>query len=163
MHYFHLFNWKLSYLALSDWFYCSVGHLFCWMVKADESLPRPHHVAWQSPSSNHFSILPKPSLLSLPAYLNSSTSILPAVSTFHGLAAPSIPSLKSMLKNEVQGFLQYCNADTSLKETHFGGALQNANPSLQKRLLIFDRSDNKTRLFFYCLSLIIFGLRRCCP
>ncbi|KAL5162653.1 Transcription factor bHLH143 [Glycine soja] len=135
---------KISYKSTIT----STGHLFCWMVKADGSLPRPHHVAWQSPSSNHFSILPKPSLLSLPAYLNSSTSILPAVSTFHGLAAPSIPSLKSMLKNEVQGFLQYCNADTSLKETHFGGALQNANPSLQKRLLIFDRSDNKTRLFY---------------
>ncbi|KAL2615395.1 hypothetical protein AAZV13_08G063700 [Glycine max] len=131
------------------------GHLFCWMVKADGSLPRPHHVAWQSPSSNYFSMLPKPSLLGLPTYLNSGTSILPAVSTFHGLAAPSIPSLKTKLTNEVQGFLQYHYADTSLKETHVGGALQNANPSsLQKRLLIFDRSDNKTRLFYGPVPLV---------
>ncbi|KAK7400354.1 hypothetical protein VNO78_11560 [Psophocarpus tetragonolobus] len=127
----------------------STGHLFCWMVKADRSLPRPHHVAWQSPSSNYFSKLPKPSLLGFPTYLNSSTSILPTFGTFHGLAAPSIASLKTELTNEVQGFIQYCNADTSLKETCVGGALQNANPSsFQKRLLIFDRSDNKTRLFY---------------
>ncbi|TKY59466.1 transcription factor SAC5 [Spatholobus suberectus] len=119
------------------------------MVKADGSLPSPHHVAWQSPSSNYLSMLPKPSLLGLPTYLNSSTCIFPAASTFHGLAAPSIPSLKTELTKEVQGFLQYPNADTSLKETRVGGALQNANPSsLQKKLLIFDRSDNKTRLFY---------------
>nr|KYP61174.1 Transcription factor bHLH143 family [Cajanus cajan] len=145
------------------------------MVKADGSLPRPHHVAWQSPSSNYFSMLPKRSLVCLPTYLNSSTCMFPAVSTFRGFAAPSIPILKTELTNEVQGFLQHHNADTSLKETHVGGALQrlfygleapsipntslkethvggsfqNANPSsLQKRLLIFDRSDNKTRLFY---------------
>ncbi|RDX67569.1 Transcription factor bHLH143 [Mucuna pruriens] len=126
----------------------SVGHLFCWMVKADGSLPRPHHVAWQSPS-NYFCMLPKPSLLGLPTYVNSSPRIFPAVSTFCGLAAPSIPSLKTELTNELQGFLQYRNADKSLKETHVGGALQNANSSsLQRKLLIFDRSDNKTRLFY---------------
>lgn len=124
------------------------------MVKADGSLPcpgslpLPHHVAWQSPSSNYLSMLPKPSMLGLPTYLNSSTCIFPAVSTFRGLAAPSIPSLKSELTNEVQGFLQHHNADTSLNETHVGEALQNANPSWQKQLLIFDHSDNKTRLFY---------------
>jgi len=114
------------------------------MVKADSSLPCSHHVAWQSPSLNYLSMLPKPGSLGLPTYLNSSTSILP-----HGLAAPSIRSLKTELTNEMQGYLKYHhNADTSLKEMHLGGALQNANPSLQKRLLIFDRSDNKTRLFY---------------
>ncbi|WVZ25026.1 hypothetical protein V8G54_003570 [Vigna mungo] len=113
------------------------------MVKADSSLPCSHHVAWHSPSLNYLSMQPKPGSLGLPTYLNSSTSILP-----HGLAAPSIRSLKTELTNEVQGYLKYHNGDTSLKEMHLGGALQNANPSLQKRLLIFDRSDNKTRLFY---------------
>jgi len=113
------------------------------MVKADSSLPCPHHVAWQSPSLNYLSMLPKPGSFGLPTYLNSSTSILP-----HGLAAPSIRILKTELTNEVQEYLKYPNVDTSLKQMHLGGALQNANPSLQKRLLIFDRSDNKTRLFY---------------
>ncbi|ESW31124.1 hypothetical protein PHAVU_002G211200 [Phaseolus vulgaris] len=107
------------------------------MVKADGSLPWPHHVAWQSPSLNYLSMLPKPGSLGLPTYLHSGTSILP-----HGLAAPSIRSLKTELTNEV------LNVNTNQKEMHLGGALQNANPSLQKRLLIFDRSDNKTRLFY---------------
>ncbi|XP_027345401.1 transcription factor bHLH143-like [Abrus precatorius] len=117
------------------------------MVKADRPRPCPHHVAWQSPPLNYFSMLQKPSLLGLPTCLNSSTCIFPADCTFPGLAAPAIPSLNTELTN-VQGFLQYPNADTSLKETHVGGSLQNANPSLQKKLLIFDRSGNKTRLFY---------------
>ncbi|KAL2343827.1 hypothetical protein Fmac_005112 [Flemingia macrophylla] len=162
------------------------------MVKADGSVPRPLHVAWQSPPSNYFNMLPKPSLLGLPTYSTSSTFMFPAASTFRWLAAPTIPSLKTELANEgqgflqhhnadtslkathvgealhrlfygleapsisslktvqtheVQGFLQHHNADTSLKEEHVGGSLRNANP-LQKKLLIFDRTDNKTRLFY---------------
>ncbi|KAJ1386998.1 hypothetical protein SESBI_40312 [Sesbania bispinosa] len=96
-------------------------------------------------------MLPKPSLLGHPAYLNSSTCIFPAVSTFPGLASPAIPNLKTELRNtnEVQGFYQYPNAGSSFKETHIGGALQNGNTaSLQKKLLVFDHSCNKTRLFY---------------
>ncbi|KAK7363099.1 hypothetical protein VNO77_05228 [Canavalia gladiata] len=126
----------------------STDHLFCWMVKADRSWPQPHHVAWQPSSLNYFSMLPKPSLLGRPTHLNSSTCIFPAVSTFPGFAVPALPSLNTELTNEVRGFLRHPNADTSLKETHVGGALQNANPSLQKKLLIFDRSGDKTRLFY---------------
>ncbi|KAF1872788.1 hypothetical protein Lal_00015877 [Lupinus albus] len=120
------------------------------MVKSDSSWPRPQHVAWQSSYLNRSSMLAEPSLLGLPAYAKSSAVIFPAVGAFPGFAAPAIPSLKTELTNEVQqGFLQRPNPEPSLKETHTGGALQNANhASFQKKLLIFDHSGNMTRLVY---------------
>ncbi|XP_057422437.1 transcription factor bHLH143-like [Lotus japonicus] len=119
------------------------------MVKAGRSLPRPHHVAWQSPYSNFSSVLPNPTLLGVPAYLNSSTCNFPTVGTLPRLAAPAIPSLKSELTNEAKGFLHYPSVETGFKETHTVGAFQNVNPtSLQQKLLIFDHSGNKTRMFY---------------
>ncbi|KAK7252293.1 hypothetical protein RIF29_36136 [Crotalaria pallida] len=120
------------------------------MVKAEGSWPGPQHVAWQSPYSNCYSTLAETGLLRLPAFLNSSAGIFPAANAFPGFAAPAIPSLKAEVTNDVQGFLQYPSAEPCLKETNTtGGALQNANPaSLQKKLLIFDHSGNKTRLFY---------------
>ncbi|KAK7319462.1 hypothetical protein RJT34_04183 [Clitoria ternatea] len=118
------------------------------MVNADGPWPRPHHVAWQSPSFNYFSMLPKCNLLGLPTYLNSSTCVSPAVGSFPAPQAPAVPSSNTELTNEVQGgFLQYPYAGTNLRGTHVEGALQNVYP-LQKKLLIFDRSSNKTRLFY---------------
>ncbi|OIW10450.1 hypothetical protein TanjilG_00388 [Lupinus angustifolius] len=120
------------------------------MVKSDSSWPRPQHVAWQSSYLNPSSMLAEPSLLGLPAYAKSTAGIFPAVSAFPGFTAPAIPSLKTELTNEVhQGFVQSPNPEPSLKETHTGRALQNANhASLQNKLLIFDHSGNMTRLVY---------------
>ena len=119
------------------------------MVKADRCWPRPQHVAWQYPYLNCFGMPADPSLLGRPACLNSTTCIFPAVHAFQGLAAPAIPSLKTEPTHEVQEFLQHPIAEPSLKEKHTGESLQNANPDpLQKKLLIFDHSGNKTRLFY---------------
>ncbi|MED6106567.1 hypothetical protein PIB30_005551 [Stylosanthes scabra] len=118
------------------------------MVKADRCLPRPHHVAWRYPYLNCFGMLEDPNLLPLPACLNSTTPIFPAVNAFQGLAVPAM-GLKTEPTDELKEFLQHPSAKPSLKEEHNGGSLQNANPeSLQRKLLIFDRSGNKTRMFY---------------
>ncbi|XP_061365437.1 transcription factor bHLH143-like [Gastrolobium bilobum] len=120
------------------------------MVKDHRFWPCPHHVAWSSPYSNCSCMLPELNSFGHSVCLNPSTCIFPAVSAFRGFTALSTPSLKIEQTNEVQGFLQYPNSEPCLKETHTEGTMQNANHiSLQKKLLIFDHSGNKTRLF-YC-------------
>ncbi|XP_027364500.1 transcription factor bHLH143-like [Abrus precatorius] len=119
------------------------------MVKAHRSWAYPQHVAWPSPYLSCSCPLVEPGSCGHSAHLNPSTCILPAVSVFQGFTAPAIPILKTEQTNEVQGFLQYPNSEPCLKGTHTGGAMQNANhASLQKNLLIFDHSGNKTRLLY---------------
>ncbi|XP_015956122.1 transcription factor bHLH143 [Arachis duranensis] len=119
------------------------------MVKADRCLPRPQHVAWRYPYLNCFGMLEDPSILGIPACLNSTTRIFPAVNAFQGPAAPAIPGPKTEPTDELKHFLRHPIAKTGFKEVHTGGSLQNANPeSLQRKFLIFDRSGNKTRMFY---------------
>ncbi|TKY71496.1 Transcription factor SAC51 [Spatholobus suberectus] len=113
------------------------------------SWPYPQHVARPSPYLNCSCTSAEPSLQIHSACMNPSTCILPAVSVFPSFTAPAIPNLKTEQTDEVQGFLQYPNSEPCLKETHTGGAIQNANhASLQKKLLIFDHSGSKTRLLY---------------
>ncbi|KAK7302563.1 hypothetical protein RJT34_13455 [Clitoria ternatea] len=121
----------------------SIGHCFGWMVKDHRAWPYPQHVAWPSPYLNCSCTLAEPSSCVHSAYLNSNTCIFPAASVFPGSTAPAMPNLKTELTNE------YHNSQSCLKEAHTGGAMQNANyASLQKNLLIFDHSGNKTRLLY---------------
>ncbi|KAL4275090.1 Transcription factor [Arachis hypogaea] len=126
----------------------STGYFCRWMVKDHMPWPCSQHMAGSSPCLN----VPEPNLYGSSAYLNPSTFILPAVSVFPGFAAPAAPYLKAEPTNEVvQGFHQYLQSLPTLKEMHTEEAmqLQNANSvSLQKKLLIFDQSGNKTRLFY---------------
>ncbi|CAK8530331.1 unnamed protein product [Lathyrus sativus] len=113
------------------------------MVKARESWPFPEHVAWPSLYLNGASTLPDSSFCGHSAYLN------PALSAFPGFTTPATPSLQTDQTNEVQGFVQDPKTEPCLKERNNHGAMQNANPaSLQKKFIIFDRSGNKTRLFY---------------
>lgn len=83
------------------------------------SLPSPRPVARRS--------LLEPRL---PAYQNARTCVFPAYCEF-------------------SGFLQYPNLELCLEETLTGGAMQNEDPlSLEKKLIIFYRSGNKTRVFY---------------
>lgn len=132
------------------------------MVKADSPWPRPLHVAWQSPYLNCSGTLLEPNLCGLPAYLNGNACNFPRHDTFPGLSFPAFSSLGTEQTNELQGFLQYPNhhwagdsrdikagTEQQLKERLNGGGMQNENPqSSQKKLLIFDQSGNKTRLFY---------------
>ncbi|KAK7328111.1 hypothetical protein VNO77_22207 [Canavalia gladiata] len=127
----------------------STGHFFGWMVKAHKYWPYPHHVAWPSPYLNCSCTLAELGSCVHSAYLNPGTCIFPAVSIYPGFTAPAIPSLKTEQTNEVQGFAQYPKSEPCLKETRAGGAMQNANrASLQKKLLIFDHSGNRTRMLY---------------
>lgn len=137
---------SLSSSALIGLFYCSIGHIFRWMVKAHRSWPYPQHVAWPSPYFNSPCTSAEPSSLVRSTYMNSSTCIFPAVSLFPGFTAPAIPDLKSEKTKEVQGFLQHPSLEPCLNGTHTGEAMQNA--SLQKKLLVFDHSGSKTRLLY---------------
>ncbi|GAU24093.1 hypothetical protein TSUD_388860 [Trifolium subterraneum] len=116
--------------------------------QAHESWPCPQHVAWPSHDLNCDGTLPDPSMCGHSANLNPSTCTFPSVSAFPGFTTLATPSLQTDQTNEVQGFLQDPKAEPCLKETHNIGAMQNENPSLQKKFIIFDRSGNKTRLFY---------------
>lgn len=118
------------------------------MVKAHESWPCPQPVAWPSLYSKG-SLTPDPSLCGYSAYLTPSTCTFPDVGAFPGFTAPATPSLLTDQTNEEQGFLQDPKTEPCLKAAHNNMAMQNANPAfLQKKFIIFDRSDNKTRLFY---------------
>lgn len=113
------------------------------MVKAHESQPFPEHVAWPSLYLNGASTSPDRSFCGHSAYLN------PALSAFPGFTALATPSLQTDQTNEVRGFVQDPKTEPCLKERNNYGARQSANPaSLQKKFIIFDRSGNKTRLFY---------------
>lgn len=119
------------------------------MVKDHRSWPYPQHVAWPSPYLNCSCTSAEPSSQVHSAYMNPSTCIFPAVSVFPGFTAPALPNLKTEQTNEVHGFHQYPHSEPYLKETHTGGAMQNANhASFQKKLLIFDHSGSKTRMLY---------------
>ncbi|MED6204617.1 hypothetical protein PIB30_010740 [Stylosanthes scabra] len=116
------------------------------MVKAHTPWPCPQHMAWSSPCLNCSSTLPEPNLCGPSAYLNPST-----FNVFPGFAAPATACLKAEPTSEVQGLHQHLQSLPTLKQMHTEEAmqLQNANSaSLQKKLLIFDQSGNKTRLFY---------------
>ncbi|CAL5183230.1 unnamed protein product [Lathyrus oleraceus] len=113
------------------------------MVKAHESWPLPEHVAWPSLYLNGANTLPDPSFCGHSAYLN------PALSAFPGFTALATPSLQTDQTNEVRGFVRDPKTEPCLKERNNYGAMQSPNPaSLQKKFIIFDRSGNKTRLFY---------------
>ncbi|XP_057428600.1 transcription factor bHLH143-like [Lotus japonicus] len=118
------------------------------MVKAQSTWPCPQHVAWPSFFSGACGF-PDPNSSGHSAYLNPRTYIFPGVSAFPGFTAPTSPSLKTEQASEVQEFFQYPNSEPYLKETHYRGTVQNANPApLQKKLLIVDQSGTNTRLFY---------------
>ncbi|CAJ1975995.1 unnamed protein product [Sphenostylis stenocarpa] len=110
------------------------------------SWPYPQQVAWPSPYLNSSCTLAETSSCVHSSYMNSSTSVFPAVSLFPRFTAPAIPNLNTDQTNEVQGFLQHPISEPCLNETHTGGAMQ--SESLQKKLLIFDHSGSKTRLLY---------------
>ncbi|XP_058771716.1 transcription factor bHLH143-like [Vicia villosa] len=113
------------------------------MVKGHESWPFPEHVAWPSLYLNGASTSPDPSFCGHSGYLNH------ALSAFPGFTAPATPSLQTDQTNEVRGFVQDPKTEPCLKERNNYGAMQGTNPaSLQKKFIIFDRSGNKTRLFY---------------
>ncbi|KAL5096475.1 hypothetical protein RYX36_000802 [Vicia faba] len=119
------------------------------MVKADESLPFAEHVAWPSLYLKGASTLPDPSFCGQSAYLNPGICTLPTLSAFPGFTTPATPSLQTDQTNEVRGFNQDPKTGPCLKERNNYGAMQNGNSaSLQKKFIIFDRSGNKTRLFY---------------
>lgn len=119
------------------------------MDKAHKFWPCPQHVAWPSLCVNCACTLPEPSLYGHSAYMNPSTCIFPAVNAFPGFPTLATPVLKTDQTNEVKGFFQIPKSDPCLKQTHAGGAIQNANPPpLQKKFLIVDQSGNNTRLFY---------------
>ncbi|KAK2447002.1 transcription factor bHLH143 [Trifolium repens] len=119
------------------------------MVKAHDSWPCPQHVAWPSHYLNCDGTLPVPSMCGHSANLNPSACTFPSVGAFPGFTTLATPSLQTDQTNEVQGFLQDPKTEPCLKESHGSGAMQNTNPaSLQKKFIIFDRSGNKTRLFY---------------
>lgn len=134
------------------------GHSFCWMVKADSSWPCPRNVAWQAPYLNCSRTLQEPRLCDLAADLNTSTFNLAGHTAFPGFTS-GFSNLGIEQTGELRGFLQYPNhhqsgdiqavSEQCLKERDIGGAMRHENPaSLQKNLLIFDQSGDKTRLFY---------------
>lgn len=119
------------------------------MDKAHEFWPCPQHAAWPSICLNCAFAMPGTSFCGHSAYPNPSTCIFHAVNAFPGFTALANPGLKTDQTNEVKGFLQIPKSEPCLKQTHTGGAIQNANPApLQKKFLIVDQSGNNTRLFY---------------